>query len=73
MSALTPAVRRWIYGVATAALPLLVAYGILDAKDAPLWVAVAGSLLVPGMAFVHTDPSTPTGMPASEAADPTLP
>lgn len=67
MSALTPAVRRWIYGVATAVLPVLVAYGVLDGERAPLWVAVAGAFLVPGLAFVHTDPATPSGMPAGGA------
>ena len=64
---LTPAVRRWIYGVATAALPILVAYGVLDERGVSLWAALLGSLLVPAMAFVHTDPSTPSGMPAGGA------
>ena len=31
--------RRWIYGIATAVIPLLIAYGVVDDKTAPLWVA----------------------------------
>ena len=64
---LTPAVRRWIYGVATAVLPILVAYGILDERRAPLWVALLGSLLVPAMAFAHTGTSTQSGVRAGGA------
>jgi len=63
---LTPARRRWIYGIATAVLPLLISLGWLDHEAAPLWLAVIGSVLVPGMAAWHTDPSTPTGEPAVE-------
>ena len=47
---LTPARRRWIYGIATAVLPLLISLGWLDHEAAPLWLAVIGSVLVPGMA-----------------------
>lgn len=67
---LTPARRRWIYGIATAVLPLLISLGWLDHEAAPLWLAVIGSVLVPGMAAWHTDPSTPTGEPATEYAPP---
>ena len=47
---LTPARRRWIYGIATAVLPLLISLGWLDHEAAPLWLAVIGSVLVAGLA-----------------------
>lgn len=50
----TPAVRAWIYGVAIAALPLLIGYGLLSETDAALWAAVVGAILVPGLAFANT-------------------
>lgn len=51
---LTPARRRWVYRVALAAVPLLVAYGILSARDAALWVALVGAVVAPGLALRHT-------------------
>ena len=63
---LTPAVRKWIYGIALAVLPLLIAYGVLSAEQAPLWIALVGAILVPGLAVTHTDTSTSSGMPAAE-------
>lgn len=70
---LTPAVRQWIYGVAMVALPLLVAYGVLDDAQAPLWAAVIGAVLVPGLALTHTDRSTASGAPAAEERGEPLP
>lgn len=63
---LTPAVRKWVYGVALALLPLLIAYGVLSAEDAPLWAALIGAVLVPALAVTHTDTTTASGMPAGE-------
>ena len=57
---LTPGVRRWAYAVITALVPLLVVYGVLEAETAPLWAALAASVLGTGTALAHT----PTG-PAS--------
>ena len=54
---LTPAVRKWVYGIITAAVPLLIVYGIIDAATAPLWLALAASILGTATAFAHT----PTG------------
>lgn len=54
--------RRWIYGVATAVIPLLIAYGVLDKATAPLWVALAGAIIVPGMAVAATVPATATAV-----------
>jgi hypothetical protein len=50
---LTPAVRRWAYGVATAAVPLLVIYGVIESETAPLWAALAASVLGTGTALAH--------------------
>lgn len=36
---LTPAVRRWMYGLAVAALPILVYFGLVEPEASPLWLA----------------------------------
>lgn len=51
---LTPQVRRWLYGVALAVLPLATAYGLISDAHAPLWASLVGSILVPGLALAHT-------------------
>lgn len=51
---LTPRVRAWLYGISTTLVPLLVAYGVVDQQQAPLWVALAASILATGTALVHT-------------------
>ncbi|OYO16296.1 hypothetical protein CGZ94_04975 [Enemella evansiae] len=56
---LTPAARRWLYGIALAALPLLIVYGILTETTAPLWGALAGAILVPGVAIANTPATDP--------------
>ena len=53
---LTPTVRRWVYGIALAVLPLLIAYGILDEQNAALWAALVGAFLVPSLAVAHVEP-----------------
>ena len=55
---LTPAVRRWVYGIAIAVLPLLIAYGVLDDQSAPLWAALVGAVLVPSLAVANVQPGT---------------
>lgn len=46
---LTPAVRRWIYGVAVAAFAVLVFYGAIAPEASPLILALVLALLnVPG-------------------------
>ncbi len=69
ISWLTPVVRRWIYGIWLAVSPLLVLYGIMGEEAAPLWTTLVGSILVPGVAVLHTDTKTPTGMPRKEYAE----
>lgn len=51
---LTPDVRRWAYAVITALVPILVAYGVLENVTAPLWLALAASVLGTGTALAHT-------------------
>ena len=46
----TPAQRRWVYTIALAVLPLLIAYGVLAEEQAPLWAALVGAVLVPDLA-----------------------
>lgn len=74
-SAIPLTVRRWIYGVATAVIPLLIAYGVVDDQTAPLWVALVAAVLVPGMATAATVPSSasvvvePSDDPQPEAVE----
>lgn len=51
---LTEKQRGWVYRVMLAALPLLVAYGILDEQTAPLWAALALAFTSSGLAAKHT-------------------
>ena len=51
---LTPQIRRWAYGVVTAVVPLLVVYGAVEQTTAPLWAALAASVLGTGTALAHT-------------------
>ena len=46
--------RAWLYRILVAAVPLLIAYGALDESVAPLWVALAGSVLGLGLATANT-------------------
>ena len=50
-----PAVRRWIYGIATAALAVLGVYGIVTGEQITAWSGLA--MAVTGLAAVNT----PTG------------
>ena len=43
-----PKTRLYVYGIAGAAAPLLVAYGIVSEQDAALWLSLAGSILATG-------------------------
>ena len=48
--------RKWLYGIAMTAVPLLVVYGVVSEEAAPLWVALAGSFLAPTLALTHLSP-----------------
>jgi len=39
MKFLAPTVRRWVYRLALAALPVLIHYGLVEPAAAPLWLA----------------------------------
>lgn len=41
-----PAARLWLYRVALATLALLVGYHLIDAGQVPLWITLAGAVLV---------------------------
>lgn len=50
-------VRAWLYRVGMAAVPLLVAYGLLDDGTSGLWLGVLGAALgfgLPALAAVNT-------------------
>ena len=58
-----PKTRRWIYGIAIAAVPLLVAYGVIAESDTALWIGLAGAVLgtcVPALAAANTPPDEQT-------------
>lgn len=46
--------RRRIYLIVSAALPLLTAYGIISETVAPLWAGLAAAALVAPLAAAHT-------------------
>jgi len=50
--------RRWIYGIALAGVPLLVALGILENEIAPLVIALVGAVIAPGLALANMSPDT---------------
>lgn len=50
--------RKWLYQIAMAGVPLLVAYGAVSEQVAPLWVALIGSILVPSLALSHMSPDS---------------
>lgn len=52
----TREVRKWIYGISLAAVPLLVLYGVIDEAAAPLWVALIGAVVAPTLALTHLTP-----------------
>lgn len=51
--------RKWLYTVSVVAIPLLVAYGALDPKQAPLWLSLLAAVLgiaAPSMALANLTP-----------------
>jgi hypothetical protein len=49
-------VRRWIYGVCLALVPLLVALGVLEDEIAPLVIALVGAVIAPSLALINITP-----------------
>ena len=48
-------VRRWLYGIAAAAAPLVTVYGLVTDEQAVLWLNLAGAVL-----FTMAVGNTPT-------------
>lgn len=42
-----PEVRRWLYGIAVAVVPLLIALGVVTEAHGGLWIAIVGAVLAP--------------------------
>lgn len=42
---LTARVRRWLYGIAAAAAPLVTVYGVVTEDQAALWLNLVGAAL----------------------------
>lgn len=49
-----PHLRRWVYGIALAVVPILTAYGLISEDLAPLWVSLLSAVLVPSLALANT-------------------
>lgn len=63
--------RAWVYRVLTAAVPLAIAYGVVDDRTASLWVAFAGAVLGLGLATVNTSTRPAPGVdPAAVHLEP---
>jgi uncharacterized transporter YbjL len=66
-----PQVRQWCYGILTVAVPLLIGYGILDAVQAALWLALGGAVLGTGTATLAVASQRKNGtLPATPEAPP---
>lgn len=48
--------RAYVYRVLVAAVPLLVAYGVVSAEDAALWLGAVAAVLGLGLAAGNTSP-----------------
>lgn len=59
-----PEVRRYIYGIIAAAMPLLAFFGIVGPKDSVLWLLLAAAVLGLGgglLAIPNTTQASPGG------------
>lgn len=59
---LTPQRRRRLYSTATAAMPLLTAYGVVEDNKAALWLSLVAAVLGVQVARRHV-PKTPERPP----------
>lgn len=50
---LSPQVRTYIYGICLAVVPILIGFGVITQEQAPLIIALIGSLLGLGTAVAH--------------------
>ena len=60
MNTFTPAVRKWIYGIVAAGIPILVLFGTVAAEDVQVWLNFAAAVLGLGAAGLAL-PNTPAG------------
>lgn len=51
-------VRAYVYSILVVAVPLLIAYGVIDEQTAVLWLALAAAVLGLGLARVNTSTTT---------------
>lgn len=58
MNTFTPAVRKWIYGIVAAGIPILVLFGTVAAEDIQVWLNFAAAVLGLGAAGLAL-PNTP--------------
>lgn len=49
-----PETRKWLYGVTTAVVPLLVFYGFVEDSAASLWIGLGMHVFASGTAWTHT-------------------
>lgn len=59
-----PEVRRYIYGIISAAMPLLAFFGLVGPKDSVLWLLLAAAVLGLGgglLAIPNTTQASPGG------------
>ena len=62
MPKLSAKTRTWVYGVAVAVAPLLVAYNVVSGDEAALWLNVVGAALLVGangLAVANVTPDDP--------------
>ena len=74
-----PEVRRYIYGVIAAAMPLLAFFGLVGPKDSVLWLLLAAAVLGLGgglLAIPNTTQASPGGtvdpLPNSQSPAPVI-
>lgn len=46
---LSKRLRKWLYGITVATVPIAVAMGLTTDQDAALYIALAGAILLPGL------------------------
>jgi len=63
-------VRVYLYGLCAPGFALAVAYGLLSADKAALWIALAGGVLVVGGGELAQTKTTPVADPRTAAGDP---
>ena len=64
-----PAIRRYVYGIVYAAIPILVGLGVLAADEAQVWYNLAAAILGLGTTALAL-PNTPKSDPAAVEVDP---